>query len=338
MSERVRGATSVSLEFRLTDVTTGAAKTGLDVTTLTLQFARPLEAPSAATSLTLLGSQTATYTAFGAIEKDSAHSPGVYRVDTPNGAYLTGADEVTLTVTGAAIQPATRLIDLVTLDARAANPPTDWLNGNAVKADAVTKVQAGLATPTNITAGTITTLSNLPSIPAGWLTATGIAAAALNGKGDWLTTLGATAPAGWINTAAFAAGATLPVVTLVTTATNLTNAATAGDFTGTMKTSLNAATPASVGSVSNLTPLPLPTGTVSASPAPTGTTFTATGSLNATSAAYAPTAKRVRFVFWLTGANAGETSSIASYAGAGAFTLDAAPTGTITATDTFVVI
>jgi hypothetical protein len=45
-----------------------------------------------------------------------------------------------------------------------------------------------LATPTNITAGTITTvttLTNLPAITANWLTAAGIAAAALNGKGDW---------------------------------------------------------------------------------------------------------------------------------------------------------
>jgi len=57
---------------------------------------------------------------------------------------------------------------------------------NAPNATAVTAIQNGLATPTNITAGTITTV------------------------------------------------------------TNLTNAATAGDFTATMKTSLNAATPASV--------------------------------------------------------------------------------------------
>jgi hypothetical protein len=45
-----------------------------------------------------------------------------------------------------------------------------------------------LATTTNITAGTITTttnLTNLPAITANWLTAAGIAAAALNGKGDW---------------------------------------------------------------------------------------------------------------------------------------------------------
>lgn len=33
--------------------------------------------------------------------------------------------------------------------------------------------------------GTVTTLTNLPAITAGWLTAAGIAASALNGKGDW---------------------------------------------------------------------------------------------------------------------------------------------------------
>lgn len=45
-----------------------------------------------------------------------------------------------------------------------------------------------LASTTNITAGTITTvttLTNLPAITANWLTAAGIAASALNGKGDW---------------------------------------------------------------------------------------------------------------------------------------------------------
>jgi hypothetical protein len=39
--------------------------------------------------------------------------------------------------------------------------------------------------PTVTTTATATNLTNLPSIPAGWLTAAGIAASALNGKGDW---------------------------------------------------------------------------------------------------------------------------------------------------------
>jgi hypothetical protein len=47
-----------------------------------------------------------------------------------------------------------------------------------------------VASTTNITAGTITTttnLTNLPTIPANWITAAGITAASLNGKGDWGT-------------------------------------------------------------------------------------------------------------------------------------------------------
>lgn len=56
------------------------------------------------------------------------------------------------------------------------------------------------------TAGT-RTLTGLPSIPANWLTAAGIAAGALNGKGDWLTTLGATAPTGWISSSVITANA-----------------------------------------------------------------------------------------------------------------------------------
>lgn len=50
---------------------------------------------------------------------------------------------------------------------------------------------------TGITAGTIatvTTLTNLPGITANWLTAAGIAAGALNGKGDWLLSASYTAP------------------------------------------------------------------------------------------------------------------------------------------------
>jgi hypothetical protein len=45
-----------------------------------------------------------------------------------------------------------------------------------------------------VDSGTVTTLTNLPSIPANWLTASGIAAGALNGKGDWLLSSSYTAP------------------------------------------------------------------------------------------------------------------------------------------------
>jgi len=44
---------------------------------------------------------------------------------------------------------------------------TDWLTADGVKADAVTKIQNGLATPTNITAGTIATVTNAVKVSAG---------------------------------------------------------------------------------------------------------------------------------------------------------------------------
>lgn len=65
------------------------------------------------------------------------------------------------------------------------------LAGQTVSAAAGVTFPSSVASPTNITAGTITTvtttvnLTNLPAIPAGWLTASGIASGALNGKGDW---------------------------------------------------------------------------------------------------------------------------------------------------------
>lgn len=66
-------------------------------------------------------------------------------------------------------------------------------SGQTITAAAGVTIPSTIASPTNITGGTITTatnLTNLPSIPTGWLTASGIAAGALNGKGDWSTYAG----------------------------------------------------------------------------------------------------------------------------------------------------
>lgn len=78
----------------------------------------------------------------------------------------TAATPVAASVTGAVGSIAT---DGITATSIAA----DAINAAAVKADAVTKIQTGLATPTNITAGTITTVTNLTNAAtAGDLTAT----------------------------------------------------------------------------------------------------------------------------------------------------------------------
>lgn len=56
---------------------------------------------------------------------------------------------------------------------------------NDVAATAI--VSGGAIDTTGGAVDIVTTLTNLPSIPANWLTAAGIAASALNGKGDWNT-------------------------------------------------------------------------------------------------------------------------------------------------------
>jgi hypothetical protein len=74
--------------------------------------------------------------------------------------HMTGAS-ATVNLSGTTISTATNLTILPVV-------PTDWLTAAGVKADAVTKIQAGLATPTNITAGVITTVvttTNLTNAP-----------------------------------------------------------------------------------------------------------------------------------------------------------------------------
>jgi len=88
-----------------------------------------------------------------------------------------GSPTTALALTGTTIA-TTQKVDVETIKT---NP--------VVNAGTVTfPTTATLASTTNITAGTITTttnLTNLPSIPANWITAAGITAAALNGKGNW---------------------------------------------------------------------------------------------------------------------------------------------------------
>ena len=79
----------------------------------------------------------------------------------------------------------------------------DSVTAAALKADAITEIQNGLATPTNITAGTITTVTNLTNLPAvttDWLTAAGVKADAVTKIQTGLAleaTLTAIKGAGW---------------------------------------------------------------------------------------------------------------------------------------------
>ena len=70
-----------------------------------------------------------------------------------------------------------------------ANAPVNvaQLSGDSTAADNAEAFFDGTGyAGTNNVIPTVTTLTNLPAITANWLTAAGIAASALNGKGDWL--------------------------------------------------------------------------------------------------------------------------------------------------------
>lgn len=83
---------------------------------------------------------------------------------------------------------------------------------NDIAATAI--VSSGAITTSGGAVSTVITLTNLPTIPANWLTAAGIAASALNGKGDWLLSSSYSAP---------------PSVASI--ATGVWQDATGGDFT-----------------------------------------------------------------------------------------------------------
>jgi hypothetical protein len=216
--------------------TTGAGLTGLAYNTadLVASYVRPLAARQAL-SLATLAAVDSAHSDGGFKEIDATNMPGVYRLDLPDAVCATGVNSVVVMLKGAAnMAPVVLEIQLTDFDLNTAltsalvadavwdeatadhttgttfgaldanvdsiladtgtdgvivasgtvttltnlpSMPNDWLTAAGVKADAVTKIQNGLATPTNITAGTITTvtnLTNLPTIPNDWITAAGL--------------------------------------------------------------------------------------------------------------------------------------------------------------------
>lgn len=111
----------------------------------------------------LFGVSKATNRGMTALPDVASGSAGAVLIDgTGTAAVTTTAGKVLLQATqpGVTIPTVTALTNLPAAT-------TDWLSGAAVKADAVTKIQSGLATPTNITAGTISTVSGSVGSVAG---------------------------------------------------------------------------------------------------------------------------------------------------------------------------
>lgn len=155
-----------------------------------------------------------------------------------NNVSIATATSVTNGVTLAASQHVIVDSGTVTTLTNLPAAPANWLTDTSVAAGAVTKIQSGLATPTNITAGTITNVTNAVPLPGtmssdyarrtgdystltqtqvtggaydltntAYITALKYGLGTIPASGNWLTTLGTTAPANWINAAAIASGA-----------------------------------------------------------------------------------------------------------------------------------
>lgn len=168
--EKLAGATSEIWQIFIQDSssTTGAGLAALAFNTSGLTAYYHRDTDTTATAITLATMTVGTFTSSGFKEIDATNMPGWYQFCPPNAAIAAGAKSCGFHLKGATnMAPLPIEVQLTTY-----NP------------------DAALATPTNITAGvitTVTTLTNLPAITANWLTAAGIAAAALNGKGDWST-------------------------------------------------------------------------------------------------------------------------------------------------------
>lgn len=174
----VKGTTSYRAYIFAQDssVSTGAGKTGLVFNTgsLVASYVRPGAARTAITLVTQ--TVTGAYSSGGFVEIDSTTMPGLYRFDVPDAALATGVNAVVVMLVGAAnMAPVVLEIELTATDNQTAVASVNatQLAGQTIIAAAGVTFPASVASPTNITAGTITTVTNLTNAPtAGDLTAT----------------------------------------------------------------------------------------------------------------------------------------------------------------------
>lgn len=104
-----KDSTNVSIPFNIVDSVTGAAETGVTISTLTASYARPGSAKVSATLTALAAVTTAHTDNYGIALHDTTH-PGVIRVDFPDAAFATGVSWVVCTITGSGFAPASVVV------------------------------------------------------------------------------------------------------------------------------------------------------------------------------------------------------------------------------------
>lgn len=258
---RKLGATSEIWQIFIADSssTTGAGLTGLVFNTSSLVAYYHRDTDTTATAISLVTMTVGTFTSSGFKEIDATNMPGWYQFCPPNAAIASGAKSCAFHLKGATnMAPLPIEVDLdgqvdvtswngtaVSSPATAGIPDVNVKNINNVATTSVTTINAniGMTQPVNFTgtAGSALVKSDMVDI-AGAAVSTTSAQIGVN-----VVNINA-------QTASAAAGVTFPssiasptniTAGTITTATNLTNAPTAGDFTATMKTSIGTAVAAS---------------------------------------------------------------------------------------------
>jgi hypothetical protein len=217
-----RGSTSVRRLIFVADSssTTGAGLANLVFNTASLvgyYFAGDL---SNEVSITLATATLGTWASGGFIAVDNTNMPGWYEIGIPDAA-LDGGNEVAIQLHGAAnMVPVNIYIELDAFDYQTATQPVNvtQISGDSVAADNAEAFFDGNGyAGTNNVMPTVTTLTNLPTIPANWLTAAGLAADAVTEiQAGLATPTNITAATGITLAAVTHTGAVIPTVTTVT--------------------------------------------------------------------------------------------------------------------------
>lgn len=183
----VKGKTSKLVRIFIQDSssTTGAGLTGLTSGSsgLVCSRSRDDDGNAGATSITLSAGTRGTWSSGGFVEKDSTKQPGVYEFGVPNAALATGSESVLIEFLGATnMAPLPLEIELTGVDNQDATKfgmtrvvaNADQLAGQTVTAAAGVTFPGSVASPTNITAGVITTVTTVTNQLTAAAIATGV--------------------------------------------------------------------------------------------------------------------------------------------------------------------
>lgn len=117
MNELIKkSSANIVLYFTILDSTAFTPETGITVTTLDMQYIRELTAVVAKVDAIVGTGGLTTHVDNKIVEVDAASSPGLYMACFPDAAFASGADKVTLVVTGTGFAPTVMDVQLVDFD------------------------------------------------------------------------------------------------------------------------------------------------------------------------------------------------------------------------------